>query len=140
MSTNKITSGELKVLLRQYLKVNKYYVYAEFVNYLEQVTDKEYTQPQVAGIVKQFVDKHEIERVARGIYQRSIPVYEQGYKKLIRDCLEDTISNLSIIIKGVDLVALSDEEYAEVKNVKVLADQIRAIINDLADEEDKEAV
>lgn len=140
MSTNKITSGELKVLLRQYLKVNKYYVYAEFVNYLEQVTDKEYTQPQVAGIVKQLVDKHEIERVARGIYQRSIPVYEQGYKKLIRDCLEDTISNLSIIIKGVDLVALSDEEYAEVKNVKVLADQIRAVIDDLADEEGKEAV
>ena len=140
MSTKKITSAELKMLLRQYLSENRYYVYTEFKSYLKQVTNKDFTQPQVAGVVKQLADKHEIERVARGIYQRSIPITEQGYKKQIRNCLKNTISYLSLIIRSVDLVALNDEDYAEVKKVRVLADQIKAVMNDLADEEDKEAV
>lgn len=140
MSSNRITSAEIKQFLRKYFSEHEYFVYPEFIEYLKQVTNKEFTKSQIAGCVAQLAHKHEIEMLERGLYRSCIPSTVNGYKEQIRVCLKNTISNLSLIIKSVDVVALNDEGYAELKKVRALADQIRVVIDNLADDEDKEAV
>ena len=136
----RISTGEIKYLLKKYLDNHKFYVYDEFVEYLKQSTYKTFTKPQIGGAVKQLADKGEIERVERGVYQKKVHDANTNYGEKIKYCLKNTILDLSCILKGVDITALSEEEYQKVKKLRVLASQINEVIDCFTDEQDKEAV
>ena len=68
----KITTAEVKILIKECVKTCGMYTAADFKNYIIKKSGKDVTRNQITGAIGQLMDTKDIVRVERGLYAKDI--------------------------------------------------------------------
>lgn len=66
----KISTAEIKVLLKECVKTEGNYTVLDFSEYVAKNSNKSFTKSQVSGAIAQLLDTGDIVRIERGLYRR----------------------------------------------------------------------
>lgn len=81
----KISTAEIKLLLKECVKTEGFYTVLDFCKYLSEKSDKIFTKSQVSGAIAQLIDTGDIVRVERGLYKRKSEETTKCLKENIKD-------------------------------------------------------
>ena len=70
----KISTAEIKMLIKECIKQGGMYTARDFKEYIVANSGKDVTRGQISGAVSQLVDMKEIVRVGRGLYAKDAKV------------------------------------------------------------------
>lgn len=68
----KISTAEIKMLLKECVKMEGNYTVLDFSEYVAKNSNKSFTKSQISGAIAQLVDTGDIVRIERGLYKRKI--------------------------------------------------------------------
>lgn len=136
----KISTAEIKNLLKTCTADGGSYTPQDFYRYIRQHTEKEFTKGQVAGAVAQLVDKGDLVNIERGLYKSglknrtdaAISVMTSGNSPFAAEigmCLERTKRELSQIVEKVDILNMRKDEFellGEIKSFNEILEVISA--------------
>ena len=66
----KISTAEIKMLVKECVKTEGVYTTSDFAKYIELHSDKDFTRSQIAGALSQLTDTKDIVKIERGLYSR----------------------------------------------------------------------
>lgn len=131
----KLTTGEIKILIKNCLSEVSYSSVPEIKQYIAQNTIKEFTNGQIIGAIGQLVKRGDIENVERGVYKKNnnekLFLNGKDFNDQIKLCLNNTMNELSSIIKRTDIIALDEKDYKKINRIKELKEYIDLTIEEL---------
>lgn len=134
----KITTAEIKLLLKECIKTDKIYTISDFSSYISQNSDKTFTKSQISGAVNQLLDLEDIVRIERGLYKRNIK--EKDISNIERhkktqfmqesvDFLENIENNFNIFISSKISDELEDVDFEILSKMMKTKKEIRKLHN-----------
>lgn len=132
----KISTAEIKMLIKECVKKEGVYTAKDFKNYILANTQKEVTQGQIAGGISQLVDSKAIIRIERGLYEKykepaqSISGENEEKNKLkaeLYDTLNKVEKELVNAIGKVNVWDLNEEDFELIKQIRELKSSITQI-------------
>lgn len=134
----KITTAEIKLLLKECIKTDKIYTISDFSSYISQNSDKTFTKSQISGAVNQLLDLEDIVRIERGLYKRNIK--EKDISNIERhkktqfmqesvDFLENIENNFNIFISSKISDELEDVDFEILSKMMKIKKEIRKLHN-----------
>ena len=128
----KISTREIKSLIIKCVSELEFCSASNLKHYVIQNTTKEVTDPQISGAIQQLLNKDILQKVERGIYKlRKYEDVSLPFDKRIKECLAETVQNLSTIVKHTDITTLDDQDFKTLNRIKTLREQIELIIEDI---------
>ena len=138
MRIMKITTAEIKLLLKECIKTDKIYTISDFSSYISQNSDKTFTKSQISGAVNQLLDLEDIVRIERGLYKRNIK--EKDISNIERhkktqfmqesvDFLENIENNFNIFISSKISDELEDVDFEILSKMMKIKKEIRKLHN-----------
>lgn len=131
----KISTAEIKIMIKECIGTSGMYTATDFRNYINTNSQKEVTRGQISGAISQLIDSKEIIRVGRGLYSKDT----QDAKKTTNDEAEDTLKNgiyntlskiedeLMNAIGAVNVWELNSANFAIITKMRELKDSIEEI-------------
>lgn len=138
----KISTAEIKSLMKECVTREGKYTTADFCDYIKMKSDKRFTSGQIAGAISQLVDTGYLVRVERGLYEGTSAIQKKGetegafsmggknsgFQRKIMECLENTKRQLTQIAGEENIFKMSEEDYRLACEVKKINDEIEKII------------
>lgn len=134
----RLTTGEIKILIKRGVEQGESKTIPEIDAYIRQHTDKQFTRGQLTGAIAQLVDRNEIVRIERGVYQRRDAADEQDGANVYHEvdlkiqivaCLKKTAAELARIVSSVDILAADEEDFELLNRIRALRGDMESIIN-----------
>lgn len=133
----KISTAEIKVLIKECVKTYGMYTTADFKNYITQKSGKEVTRNQITGAIGQLIDTKDIVRIERGLYSKDVNHIDTGtdanndtaniLKKEIYRTLNKMEDDLINKLGSISVLDLDRENYAIITKVRGLRESIEEI-------------
>ena len=137
----KISTAEIKMLIRECVSDGGIYTSADFSDFICKNSGKEHTRGQLAGGLAQLVDSGEVVRIDRGLYQKnaekkSNPVNktektvsekERLFNKEATECLDQVEKTLSEFSDSRKIWELDNEQFEILIKMRALKEQIEKI-------------
>lgn len=134
----KISTAEIKMLIKECVKSCGMYTAADFSNYIRLNSGKEVTRGQISGAISQLVDTHDIVRVGRGLYSKDDRAFldkntafrsetENVFRKEIYDTLCKIETELANAVSSIDIWDLNGENFEIVSRIRGLKGAIEEI-------------
>lgn len=133
----KISTAEIKVLIRECVKTYGMYTTADFKNYITQKSGKEVTRNQITGAIGQLIDTKDIVRIERGLYSKDVNHIDIGadanndtaniLKKEIYRTLNKMEDDLINKLGSISVLDLDRDNYAIITKVRALRESIEEI-------------
>lgn len=133
----RISTAEIKVLIKKCVSKGGTYTVADLKNYITANSDKEMTRGQLSGAVFQLADAKEIIRVERGLYSRNAmslfdeEKVESQENSELKEGLYKTLNKIEKelinVIGNVDIWNLSGEDFELITRVRELKSAIAQI-------------
>ncbi len=133
----KISTAEIKMLIKKCVSKGGSYTVADLKNYITANSDKEMTRGQLSGAVFQLADAKEIIRVERGLYSKNAmsafdeESMESQENSELKEELYKTLSKIEIelinVMGNIDIWNLSGEEFELITKVRELKSAIAQI-------------
>ena len=121
----KISTAEIKELLKDCVDKTGKCTPEDFRRYIDQKSDKEYTDGQLAGAIRQLSEKGELLKIERGIYVKGSRTGFDGNKCEkaeeskdsefaieIAKCFDDTAKRLSSIVENMDILDMDKRDFS----------------------------
>lgn len=129
----RISTAEIKLLIRKCVSQGGLYTTADFCEFINHESNKNYTRGQISGGLAQLVDLGYIARIDRGLYTRTeksqIDSNEESNKNIKKDqlfkkeavnCLNEIENKLEIFFDTQKISELSNEEFEILKKMRDL--------------------
>lgn len=133
----KISTAEIKVLIKECVKTYGMYTTADFKNYITQKSGKEVTRNQITGAIGQLIDTKDIVRIERGLYSKDVNHIDIGtdanndtaniLKKEIYRTLNKMEDDLINKLGSISVLDLDRDNYAIITKVRALRESIEEI-------------
>lgn len=132
----KISTAEIKRLIKSYVREGKYYTAVDFMDYVRKESGKKFTRGQISGAVAQLVDAGNIIRVERGLYikgekaeedvQSDEKIKDNTFKNNIRTALGEMQDILSKVT-SVQPLDLSADEFELLSDLRIEKERLEKI-------------
>lgn len=132
----KISTAEIKTIIREQIKDGENYTPSDFENIIKNASSKSFTGGQLAGAIKQLADNGDILRKERGLYCR--PSDASGVhagisgqpvlKKAVKECLTQAEISLKNAVDSCSMFDMDQEEFEILIKVQELKKQMEQII------------
>lgn len=134
----KISTAEIKMLIKECVNSCGMYTAADFGNYIRSNSGKDVTRGQISGAISQLVDTKDIVRMGRGLYSKDIKSAsnkktsshnesEIVLQKEIYDILSKVERDLSKAIGEINIWELNGSNFEIVAKIRGLKDSIEEI-------------
>ena len=134
----KISTTEIKILIKECVKQGGMYTASDFKEYIITNSGKVATRGQISGAISQLVDTKEITRVGRGLYAKDIKETftkkktvdseaEDTLKIQIYNTLTNVEKELATTISSIDIWKLNGENFEIITKMRKLRDSIEEI-------------
>lgn len=133
----KISTAEIKLLLKEYVKMEGVYTVSDFSRYIAQRSDKKFTKSQISGAVAQLVDSGIIHRVERGLYEGNIQETEKNVKENVRNGNTRFAQEVIKFLNGIENEFANFVNSKEVWNLNVQEFEILSEMRDLKERMEK---
>lgn len=133
----KISTAEIKIMIKECIRIPGMYTATDFRNYINMNSQKEVTRGQISGAISQLIDSKEIIRVGRGLYSKD--TQSISIKKTTNDEAEDILKNniyntlskiedeLMNAIGAVNVWEVNSDNFAVITKMRELKDSIEEI-------------
>lgn len=132
----KISTAEIKRLIKSYVREGKYYTSADFMDYVRSKSGKRFTRGQMSGAVAQLIDAGNIVRIERGLYIKGEKADERvgsggntkdnTFKSNIRTALGE-IQDILSKVTSVQPLDLSEEEFRILSDIRAEKENLEKI-------------
>lgn len=132
----KISTAEIKRLIKNYVREGKYYTAVDFMDCVRNESGKKFTRGQISGAVAQLVDAGNIIRVERGLYikgekaeedaQSDEKIKDNTFKNNIRTALGEMQDILSKVT-SVQPLDLSADEFELLSDLRIEKERLEKI-------------
>lgn len=133
----KISTAEIKVLIKECVKTHGMYTTADFRNYITKKSGKEVTRNQITGAIGQLIDTKDIVRVERGLYSKDInhidssvevnndteDIWKKEFYRTLDKMEDDLINKLG----SINVLDLGRDNFAIITKVMMLKESIEEI-------------
>ena len=137
----KLSTAEIKMLIKECIKTQGVYTTVDFVKYIELHSNKDFTKSQISGALSQLVDTKDIVRIERGLYSRDensvIRNFESKsekkeniFKKNVYDTLCKIESDIEKSIGSINILELEHENFEIISKIRDLKMYIEDIKED----------
>ncbi len=134
----KISTAEIKMLIKECVNSGGMYTAADFGNYLRTKSGKDVTRGQISGAISQLVDTKDIVRMGRGLYSKDtksalnkkVSSYNETgnvLQKEIYNILSKVENDLSKAIGEINIWELNSSNFEIVTKIRGLKDSIEEI-------------
>ena len=134
----RISTAEIKVLIKECVKRGGMYTASDFKEYIEENSGKDITRGQLSGAVSQLIDTKDIVRVEHGLYSKDMKIIinkkksneheeDDTLKVQIYNTLIKVEKELATTISSIDIWKLNGENFEIVTKMRELKDYIEEI-------------
>lgn len=133
----RISTAEIKVLIKECVKTYGMYTTADFRNYITKKSGKEVTRNQITGAIGQLIDTKDIVRIERGLYSKDINHIdnsatvnsdtENTLKKEIYCTLNKMEDDLISKLGSINVLDLDRDNFVIITKVRMLRESIEEI-------------
>lgn len=134
----KISTAEIKMYIKECVKMQGMYTATDFRNYIGMKSQKEITRGQISGAISQLVDSEDIIRVGRGLYSKdeksisnkNVNVNNEAEDSLKRDIyntLNKVEGELVNAIGAINVWELNSDNFEIITKIRELKTSIEEI-------------
>lgn len=134
----KISTAEIKMLIRECVKSCGVYTAADFGNYIRLNSGKDFTRGQISGAISQLIDTKDIIRIGRGLYSKDVKSIstksidshnkaENTLQKKIYDTLSKIEKDLAEVTGSINVWELDGENFDMIAKIRGLKESIEEI-------------
>ena len=131
----KITTADVKILIKECVKTCGMYTAADFKNYIIKKSGKDVTRNQITGAIGQLMDTKDIVRVERGLYAKDINHIDNSVeanndtemKKEIYRTLNKMEDDLISKLGSINVLGLDSDDFIIITKVRMLRESIEEI-------------
>lgn len=135
----RISTVEIKMLIKECVKTQGLYTVADLKNYIKNNSQKEVTRGQISGALYQLVDAKEIVRVERGMYSKDMEFVsgknissknneiEDTLKIEIYNALNKVEKELENVMGNINIWELNGDNFKIITKVRDLKETIEEI-------------
>lgn len=135
----KLSETEIRELTLKQFKDMRCHSCKEVGRYISENSTKSFDMSQVHNVLLRLKRNNEIQHVKRGVYKIRTENSVEDFKILLRECLQNTLMELSAIFKGVDVILLNNEDFEKMQCIRDLAEQIQKVANTFSESQTEEA-
>lgn len=134
----KITTAEIKLLLKECIKTDKLYTIADFCTYISENSDKTFTKSQISGAVAQLYELGDMIRIERGLYKRNIKEKSETNMEARKktqfmletiNFLENLENEFGSFVNSKNIDGLEDRDFELLSEMMKLKKEIKRIHN-----------
>lgn len=133
----KISTAEIKILIKECVKTYGMYTTTDFKNYIIKKSGKEVTRNQITGAIGQLIETKDIVRIERGLYSKDIN-HTNNYttvsndtenilKKEIYQTLNKMEDDLINKLGSINILDLDSDNFGIITKVRMLRESIEEI-------------
>lgn len=133
----KISTAEIKILIKECVKTYGMYTTTDFKNYIIKKSGKEVTRNQITGAIGQLIEMKDIVRIERGLYSKDIN-HTNNYttvsndtenilKKEIYQTLNKMEDDLINKLGSINILDLDSDNFGIITKVRMLRESIEEI-------------
>ena len=131
----KISTAEIKILIKECVKTYGMYTASDFRNYIIKKSGKDVTRNQITGAIRQLMDTKDIIRVERGLYSKDINHIDNSIEanndtemkneiyRILNKMEDDLMSKLG----SINVLDLDSEDFIIITKVRMLRESIEEI-------------
>ena len=133
----KISTAEIKILIKECVKTYGMYTTTDFKNYIIKKSGKEVTRNQITGAIGQLIETKDIVRIERGLYSKDINHTnnsitannntENILKKEIYQTLNKMEDDLINTLGSINVLDLDSDNFGIITKVRMLRESIEEI-------------
>ncbi len=133
----KISTEEVKELLKECAAQMEECRPQDFRQYIRLHSDKDCTDGQLAGAIRQLAEKGELIKIERGIYAKGDGTYsirkktvgygESSFAIDIADCFADTAKRLELIVESVDVLNMGEADFSLLGEIRKIKEDMETI-------------
>lgn len=133
----KISTAEIKILIKECVKTYGMYTTTDFKNYIIKKSGKEVTRNQITGAIGQLIETKDIVRIERGLYSKDINHTnnsitannntENILKKEIYQTLNKMEDDLINTLGSINVLDLDSDNFGIITKVRMLKESIEEI-------------
>lgn len=135
----KISTAEIKILIKECIKTGGVFTAENFGNYIRNNSDKQFTRGQLSGALAQLVDNGDIVRVSRGLYSKdsmtmvtkNLLVREETksvFKQSTYRMLKNVETELAKVVSDTDVWKLEKDDFEILSKVCGLKEHIEEVM------------
>ena len=131
----KISTAEIKMYIKECVKMPGMYTATDFRNYIGMKSQKEITRGQISGAISQLVDSEDIIRVGRGLYSKdeksisnkNVTVNNEAEDSLKRDIYNTLNKVEGELLNAINVWELNSDNFEIITKIRELKTSIEEI-------------